>query len=542
MRWTDFQKYLPPKEHWPEKVMRLPELQYPEKMNAGVVLLDHNIEHGRGERPAIRFKEQIITYNQLLAQVRRLSGALSARGIHKGDRVLLRFYNGPEFITCWLALLRIGAVVVATMPLLKARELSYILNDSEAKAAIVAADLYEEFGKAQREAASLQAVIVANGAVDGCLSYESLLATEMMSDIVEGTEREDPALLAYTSGSTARPKGTLHTHEEILAIADTYAAHTLSPTESDVFGGHPTLAFTYGLGGLLVFPFRFGACTALLDKFTPEALLDAIQHHGVSIVFCTPTTYKLMLLCQSRDLAVAVRSLRLGVSAGEHLSATVYKEWKDRMGVDILDGIGSTEMLHMFLTAQPGHIKPGSTGKPVPGYEVKIVDLDMTEKPVNEVGLVAIKGPTRCLYWRQPERQREYTRAGWNIPGDLFRKDEDGYFWYHCRNDDLIICGGYNISGPEVESVLMEHPAVREVAVVASPDALRGSIPKAFVVLQATYKTSEALVKELQDHVKETLAPYKYPRRVEFIEQLPKTETGKIRRVELREREKATTS
>jgi 2-aminobenzoate-CoA ligase len=523
---------------WPERITRLAEFDYPTELNAAVLLLDENVRQGRGGRTAIFYKDQQITYAQLLERVQRLSQALKSSGIGKGDRVVLRFYNRPEFVVTWLALLRIGAVVVSTMPLLKARELAYIMSDSEAKAIVMHSELYDEAQKALSQVRTIETVIVAGAEISGCLSYEKLIADAKPLEVFERTTRADLAIIAYTSGSTAQPKGTAHFHDAILAIADSYARHILQPQETDVFGGHPTLAFTYGLGGMLVFPFRFGAATALLDKFTPENLLETIARHRVTAVFCTPTTYKLMLALEGKDVRQMTASLRLGISAGEHLPASVYKAWKDHTGIELLDGIGSTEMLHMFVSSAQGRVRPGSTGQPVPGYEVKIVNEDFQEVPNGQQGLIAIKGPTGCLYWRKPEQQKLYVRSGWNVPGDIFTKDDKGYYWYQCRNDDLIICGGYNIAGPEVESVLTEHPAVREVAVVASPDSLRGSIPKAFVILNEKYAPSDELAKELQDFVKQEIAPYKYPRKVEFLHSLPKTETGKIRRVELRERER----
>jgi 2-aminobenzoate-CoA ligase len=349
--------------------------------------------------------------------------------------------------------------------------------------------------------------------------------------------RDDIALIAYTSGSTGVPKGATHTPADILASADSYSRHVLQLAPGDVCGGHPTLAFTFGLGGLLIFPFRAGAATSLIDRFTPETLLARIAADRITVLFCAATTYRLLLQDPGLERKTDLSSLRLCVSAGEPLPATVFQEWRRRTGIEILDGIGSTEMFHIFISSRGGSIRAGSTGTVVPGYEARVVDDRLEDVPRGTEGLLAVRGPTGCRYWRKPERQQEYVRGGWNITGDVYRQDEDGFFWYQCRNDDLIICGGYNIAGPEVENVLLEHDAVLEAAVVASPDALRQAVPKAFVVLKSGVAPSEALASSLQEHVKRELAPYKYPREIEFVAALPRTETGKIRRVELRQRE-----
>jgi 2-aminobenzoate-CoA ligase len=323
----------------------------------------------------------------------------------------------------------------------------------------------------------------------------------------------------------------------MLASADSYGLHVLQMKPEDICGGHPTLAFTFGLGGLLVFPFRVGAATSLLDRFTPETLLARITTDRITVLFCAATTYRLLLQDPELERKNDLSSLRLCVSAGEPLPAAVFEEWHRRTGIEILDGIGSTEMFHIFISARGGNVRAGSTGVVVPGYEARVVDERLKEVPRGTPGLLAVRGPTGCRYWRKPERQQEYVRGGWNMTGDVYKQDADGFFWYQCRNDDLIICGGYNIAGPEVENVLLEHEAVLEAAVVASPDALRQAVPKAFVVLKKGVSPSDALAASLQDHVKRELAPYKYPREIEFVAALPRTETGKIRRVELRQRE-----
>jgi 2-aminobenzoate-CoA ligase len=329
----------------------------------------------------------------------------------------------------------------------------------------------------------------------------------------------------------------MHSHGDLLAVCDTYARHVLKPTPEDRFGGHPTMAFVYGLGGLLLFPFRFGASTVLLDKFTPEALAQTIHHQNVTIAFCAPTSLRMMMK-NCPDLRGQVRSLRYAITAGETLPASVYEAWRETTGIEVLDGIGSTETLHMFIASRPGRSRAGATGEVVPGYEAIVVGENMLEPvPDGQAGLLAVRGPTGCRYFNLPDRQRQYVRNGWNIPGDIYIRDADGYFRYQCRNDDLIISGGINIAGPEIEGVLLEHPAVGEVAVVASPDEVRGMVPKAFVVLRPGFGPSEDLKTEMQKTVQAELASYKCPRKIEFVPELPKTSTGKIRRTELRKAE-----
>jgi 2-aminobenzoate-CoA ligase len=429
--------------------------------------------------------------------------------------------------------------------MLRARELAYIVNDSEAEVVICQFDLLDEVAGARP---AFDHDVVVAGAGRSRSSAPATTADRVLEELTaEASDDLDPvpvagtdvALIAYTSGSTGPPKGATHTPADILASADCYARHVLDVQPGDVCGGHPTLAFTFGLGGLLVFPLRFGACTSLIDRFSPEALLSRLAADRVTILFCAATTYRLLLQDPDFEHRHDLASLRLCVSAGEPLPSSVYEAWHRRTGIEILDGIGSTEMFHIFISGRRGKVRAGSTGTPVPGYEARIVDDKLNDVATGTPGLLAVRGPTGCRYWRKPERQREYVRGGWNVTGDIYRRDDDGYFWYQCRNDDLIISGGYNIAGPEVENVLLEHPAVADAAVVAAPDAMRGSIAKAFVVLNSGVAPSPALISELQDHVKRELAPYKYPRAIEFVPSLPRTETGKIRRVDLRARENA---
>jgi 2-aminobenzoate-CoA ligase len=534
---------LPGLELWPELLFTRPELQYPSTLNVATELLDVHVEGGHGARTAVLYRDDHLTYADLQRLTSRIGHALRRMGVEPGDRVAIRIPNRPAFVATWLAIQKIGAVGVATMPMLRARELAYIVNDCGVKVLIAATDLMDEIDRARpsfdHSVIVAAAPLAAGRDVAGVDCWlDDLAATAPASLDPHPTRRDDLALIAYTSGSTGAPKGTTHRPTDILAAADGYARIVLNPTPDDVFGGHPTLAFTFGLGGLLVFPLRFGAATALLDQFAPNTLLDVIARRRVSILFCAATTYRILLQDSQLEIAHDLTSLRLCVSAGETLPAAVFKEWHGRTGVEILDGLGSTEMFHVFISARAGAVRPGATGTVVPGYEAKVVDDQFREVENGKPGLLAVRGPTGCRYWQKPDRQREYVRHGWNVTGDVYIRDDDGYFWYQCRNDDLIISGGYNIAGPEVESVLLEHPAVLEAAVVASPDAVRGFVPKAFLVLKPDVPPSDDLVVELQEHVKRELAPYKYPRGIEFVSGLPRTETGKIRRVELRERER----
>jgi 2-aminobenzoate-CoA ligase len=541
-----YRHHLPPQDLWPTILRSRPELEYPDRLNLASLLLDGHVESGAAERTAIFAGDGRVTYGDLQRMTNRIGHALRGVGVQPGDRVAMRFLNGPRFVATWLAVQKIGAIGVSTMPMLRARELSYVLNDAEADVVVCQHDLVDELARA-RSAVDHPLLIVAAGrtaAISPLPLPEG--ADAWLEDLITGASDRldaepvastDVVLVAYTSGSTGVPKGATHTAADILSAADCYGEQVLAIRPDDVCGGHPTLAFTFGLGGLLVFPFRAGASTSLIERFTPAALAARVAADRVTVLFCAATTYRLLLQDPNLGRTSDLSSLRVCVSAGEPLPAAVYEEWHRRTGVEILDGIGSTEMFHIFISARPGRIRAGSTGTVVPGYEARVVDEQLHDVARGTPGLLAVRGPTGCRYWRKPERQRDYVRGGWNITGDVYRQDEDGYFWYQCRNDDLIICGGYNIAGPEVENVLLEHEAVLEAAVVASPDPVRGAVPKAFVVLKDGVAPSAALAAALQDHVKRELAAYKYPREVEFVAALPRTETGKVRRVELRERE-----
>jgi 2-aminobenzoate-CoA ligase len=527
---------LPAPDLWPERVYTLPELRYSTTLNVAAELLDRNAEGDRPTRPAIVAGERTITYAELAGQVNRLCHGLRGLGLDRGDRVLLRMPNVPEFIVSWLACQKLGIVTVGTMPMLRARELAYIAADAGTRAAIVWGELRDELEQAQGQAPDLKQLIVAGDARPGDVTLASLMTGHGERFTAAETDRDEMAVIAYTSGSTGVPKGCVHVHRDILACADSYGRHVLEPTEDDRFGGHPTMAFTFGTGGLLVIPFRFGATSVLSGPFTPESMLETFARQRVTIGFCAPTSYRLMLRVPDMARRFDLGSLRFGVSAAEPLPAATWHDWHQATGVELLDGIGSTEMFHMFISSRPGRVRPGATGIPVPGYDCRVVDESGLELPPGQAGLIAIKGPTGCKYWRKPDRQAEYVRwNGWNVTGDVYVQDADGYLTYQCRSDDMIVSAGHKIAGLEVEHILDEHPAVAESAVVAAPDATRGFIVKAWVVLKSGGDASAELVAELQDHVKHELAPYKYPRAIEFVDRLPRTETGKIQRYRLRD-------
>jgi 2-aminobenzoate-CoA ligase len=526
---------LPPPGLMPERVYTLPGLRYPLRLNVAEALLDANAEGDHGGRPAIITGRQMLTYGELAKRVNRLAHGLRAFGLAPGDRVLLRLPNVPEFIIAWLACQKLGVITVGTMPMLRARELAYIAEDAGTTTAIVWGPLREELERAQEQAPVLKTLIVAGEARGGDTTLEALASGHGDRFAPLETGRDDVAMIAYTSGSTGVPKGCVHFHRDILASADAYARHVLTPSPEDRFSGHPPLAFTFGTGGLLVFPFRFGAATVLAGPFSPESMLETFAKQRVSICFCAPTSYRLMLGVPDLTRRFDLGSLRIGVSAAEPLPAPTWQAWTDTTGVELLDGIGSTEMFHIFISSVRGRVKPGATGLPVTGYDCRVVDDEGRELPPGQEGLIAVKGPTGCKYWRKPDRQADYVRfGGWNVTGDVYVMDADGYFTYQCRSDDMIVSGGYKIPGPEIEHVLDEHPAVAESAVVAAADTTRGFIVKAYVVLKAPALPSPDLVAGLQDYVKRELAPYKYPRAIEFVERLPRTETGKIQRYRLR--------
>jgi 2-aminobenzoate-CoA ligase len=523
------QEHLPPRALWPVIEFNLPELQYPPALNCATELLDQNVELGHGGRTVFYFPGGSWTYSDLLATANRIAHVLvDDFGLVPGNRVLLRAPNNPLLAACWFAVLKAGGIVVCTMPLLRARELRYILDHAQVNLALTDARFGDALDEAMAQTASRQVPVTRFG--NGEL--ESLAMTKPTDFADVETAADDVAIIAYTSGTTGRAKGTVHFHRDIMAACDCWPKHVLRASPDDIFCGSPPLAFTYGLGGLILFPMRIGASTLLLEQAAPPQLLEAIQAHRPTVIFTSPTGYRAML---GKIGEYDVSSLRKCVSAGETLPLATFRAWKDATGVQIIDGIGATEMLHIFISAADDDVRPGSTGRAVPGYTACVVDDALNELPPGQIGKLAVRGPTGCRYLSDEELQRTYVQKGWNLTGDAYRMDEDGYFWYQARADDMIISSGYNISGPEVENVLLEHACVQECGVVGVPDEERGHIVKAFVVLKPHVQPADALVKELQDFVKSQIAPYKYPREIEFVTALPRTDTGKLQRFKLRE-------
>ncbi|MGE0801465.1 MAG: AMP-binding protein [Lautropia sp.] len=525
--------HLPSRELQPEFLWNRPELQYPERLNATSELLDATIAAGHGDRIALRTDESACTYRQLQAQVNRIAHVLrNDMGLVPGNRVLLRGANNPMMAACVLAVWKAGLVAVPTMPLLRARELRPLLEKAQIGAALCDIRLKDELVAAQPHSPLVQVLYFNDG--DGTTpaggSLEAICAQRPAEFPACDTARDDIALIAFTSGTTGQPKGTMHMHHDIVAMCDLFPRSVLKPTADDIFSGTPPLAFTFGLGGMLCFPLRFGASTLLLERCTPESLLAAVARHRVSVLFTAPTFYRQMApFAASHD----IRSLQKTVSAGEALPDATRTLWRNATGLEMIDGIGATEMIHIFVAAAGRDVRPGAIGKVVPGYQARIVDDQMRTLPPGTIGRLAVRGPTGCRYLAD-ERQRDYVKQGWNLTGDTFLMDPDGYLYYQARSDDMIISAGYNIAGPEVEDALLAHPAVAECGVVAVPDPERGQAVKAFIVLRPGAQGGPELARTLQDHVKQTIAPYKYPRVIEFVESLPRTETGKLQRFKLR--------
>ncbi len=521
---------LPPLHLWPD--INLGAFRYPDHLNAAVELTDRMVEKGFGDNTALIGNGRQRTYKELADWSNRIANALvNDYGVKPGNRVLIRSANNPAMVACWLAATKAGAVAVNTMPMLRAGELTKIVDKAQITHALCDTRLMEELVGCAKESAFLKTVV----GFDGTANHDAELDRAALSKPVKFnavlTGRDDVALLGFTSGTTGEPKATMHFHRDLLIIADGYAKEVLNVTPDDVFVGSPPLAFTFGLGGLAVFPLRFGAAAALLENASPPNMIELIQRYKATVCFTAPTAYRVML--RAMEEGADLSSLRAAVSAGETLPAPVYEEWMQRTGKPMLDGIGSTEMLHIFLTNRFGDHRPGCTGKPVTGYEARIVDESGKEAPRGETGRLAVRGPTGCRYLAD-DRQQKYVVDGWNLTGDSFWQDDDGYFHFAARSDDMIISAGYNIAGPEVEAALLSHPDVHECAVIAADDEDRGQIVEAHVVLAAGATGDALMVKLLQDHVKKTIAPYKYPRRIVFTDALPKTATGKIQRFRLR--------
>jgi 2-aminobenzoate-CoA ligase len=521
---------LPPPDQWPE----LPQagFDYPEWLNAAVELTDRMVERGFGDHTALIGNGRQRTYKELTDWSNRIAHALvEDYGVKPGNRVLIRSANNPAMVACWLAATKAGAVVVNTMPMLRAGELGKIVDKAQIALALCDTRLLEDLVTCARDSAWLKQVVGFDGTANHDAELDRVALSKPVRFTPPPTGRDDVALLGFTSGTTGEPKATMHFHRDLLIIADGYAKEVLQVTPEDVFVGSPPLAFTFGLGGLAIFPLRFGASAALLEQATPPNMIEIIERYRATVCFTAPTAYRVMLkaMADGADLT----SLRAAVSAGETLPAPVYDEWIRRTGKPMLDGIGATEMLHIFLSNRFDDHRPASTGRPVTGYEARIVDDTGQDLPRGEVGRLAVRGPTGCRYLSDT-RQGAYVQKGWNLTGDSFWQDDAGYFHFAARSDDMIISAGYNIAGPEVEAALLAHPAVLECAVIGAADEDRGQIVEAHVVLVQGYAADDALVAELQTHVKAVIAPYKYPRRILFIPALPKTQTGKIQRFRLR--------
>ncbi len=530
--------HLPPQDQWPVLLLDQPDVSYPKRFNCATELLDATIAAGHGDRVAIWSEvndtPRGTTYNELRAMVDRWAHVLVAdMGLVPGNRVLLRGPNTLQMAVAFLASLKAGLVVVPTMPLLRAKELKQIIDKAQIRAALCDARLIEELDRCDDEndefyCADLTDVRVFHS--DAPRSMESLAAGKPAQFTACDTAADDVCLIAFTSGTTGAPKGCVHFHRDVLAMCDLFPRHILKPTADDVFCGTPPLAFTFGLGGLLCFPMRVGASTVLIEKLTPETLLRTTQRFHATTMFTAPTFYRQMAALVPR---FDISSLKKTVSAGEALPDSTRELWRKATGIEMIDGIGGTEMIHIFISSAGDEVRPHAIGKAVPGYVIEVVDDDMHPVPVGTIGKLAVRGPTGCRYLAD-ERQKKFVRDGWNLPGDAVYVDADGYVFYQARADDMIVSAGYNISAPEVESVLMLHEAVAECGVIGAPDEERGQVVKAFVVVKPGYAADDALVAELQAFVKRTVAPYKYPRVIRFIDALPRTETGKLKRFALR--------
>src|SRR3954464_10045827 len=518
---------LPPPELLPEFRFDLPELHYPERLNAAAELL----EGGAADALAVVNDHGAKTYAELDDFSGRIARLLvEEHGFIPGNRVLLRGPNGYTIFAAWLGVLKAGGVVVATMPLLRPGEIATVIERAQISHAIVDSRFIGDFRQAVEQTHGVKHIVKYDG--DYGKGELETRTTSLDPLPPADTGRDDPCMIAFTSGTTGVPKGCVQFHRDVLAPCDTFAKHLVDPKLGDVFMTSAPMAFTFGLGITPMFPLRFGAASATIEQGGPPALLDAIAKFGVTHLGTAPTAYKAML--SQAGLDDALKTLRTCISAGEHLPEAIWRAWQERTGIAITDGIGSTEMMHIFVSAAGDDIRPGSTGKAVPGYEATVLDAE--GNPMDEgIGRLAVKGPTGCRYLDDP-RQSNYVEKGWNVTGDTYRRDAEGYYWYVARNDDMIVSSGYNIGAPEVENALLSHPAVAECAVVGVPCAERGQKVKAFVVLAADAEGSGALVAELQAHAKAQIAPYKYPREIEFVESLPKTATGKLRRSELRDR------
>ncbi len=521
---------LPPTGLQPEFLFTLPSLQFPVQLNCAYELLDRHIVEGNGHRVCLRGNGVMWTYAELQAQANRVANVLVHQmGLVPGNRVLLRAPNNLIMVASWFGVMKAGGIAVATMPLLRAVELQKIIEKSRVTHALCDVALAGELDLALANSDQRVAVKHFNTRSEGSLDVAMESAHSSFTNV--DTASDDTCIIAFTSGTTGQPKGTMHFHRDVMAICACWPVHVLRPRADDVFIGSPPLAFTFGLGGLVLFPMMVGASAVLLEKPSPQALLDAIVEYGATTLFTAPTTYRAMA---QHGAALRGSKLRQCVSAGEVLPASTRTLWREATGIELIDGIGATELLHIFISADEAHARPGATGKPVPGYIATLLDENGDPVPQGQIGRLAVKGPTGCRYLAD-DRQRAYIVRGWNVTGDAYVMDADGYFHYQSRTDDMIISAGYNIAAPEVEEALLQHEAVAECAVIGVPDTERGQIVKAFVVLREGFAGDASLARVLQDYVKQAIAPYKYPRAIEFRTTLPRTETGKLQRFRLRD-------
>jgi 2-aminobenzoate-CoA ligase len=527
---------LPPRELWPEMDYSvLPELAaYPSRLNAAVELLDKKVADGYADKPVLFWRDEIWTYADLEARANRIAGVLvNDLGLVPGNRVLLRSANHPMLVAAWFGVLKAGGVAISSMPVLRERELVYMIGKAKVQFAISDIALAADIEAAKLSAPDLQRILYFGGDTDDGL--ERLMVRQSATFDNVDTAADDVAIIGFTSGSTGTPKGTIHFHRDLLAAADCFIGHVVGIRPGDIVCGSPQVAFLYGLCAYMVDTPRFGGASVIVERATPEILLRTIEKYRANVCFSTPSGYKLMLE-KARDYDLS--SLRVCVAGGEPLAPATFREWQDITGVPMINGFGISELLHIFISASGDDIRPGAIGKAIPGFQVRVVGDDYNDVAPGEIGQIIIKGPNGCRYLDDVERQKGYIRDGWNLSGDLCRIDEDGYIYYEARTDDMILTGGYNVSGLEVEAVLLEHPSVRECAVVGAPNSARGQIVKAFVVPADAAATTDSTVSELQDFVKSQISAFKYPRAIEFVDELPHTATGKIQRGALRQRER----
>lgn len=535
----EFERFLPPRELWPTRTYTLPELSYPDRLNPVEELLERQVAAGRGDRTAVLFEDQRISYEQLFNQSRRLAASLQDLGIGPGDRVILRLPNIPPAVVSNFALLVIGAIPVPTSPLFSRTELAHVARDCEAVALIVAAALLGEVEAARDALTTVKHIVVVGGdwpalAERGYLNYAELVRAGREEVPLVRRPRLDPAVLLYTSGTTGLPKGTVHPVEELLIVPDVFGRYGWRVREDDVIGGSAPIAFGAGYSTFITIPYRFGAAASLVARFDPEKMFQTIQDHRVTILTLPPTAYRKMLQVPDAE-KYDLSSLRLCTGGGESLTAQTYYDWKARFGLEIFEGFGTTEMMYVFVSNVVNlKAKPGSFGQPVPGYEVKVIDEDGRELPPGEVGLMVARGPTGTLYWRDVEKQRRAVWNGWNRVGDFVYRDEDGYFWFVSREDDIIKTSGYRVGPEEIEETIKQHPAVADVGVVGVPDPVRGQNAKAFVVLKPGYTPEQVRPEDIIEFCRGKIATYKLPREVEFVADLPRTPTGKLLRRLLR--------